>query len=513
MLVDARNIPDGELIDTDVCIIGAGAAGIQLAREFIGQQFRVTLVESGGLEFDMETQALSQGESTGHSYMPLESSHLRAFGGSTNLWGGTCRPLDESDFEKKDWMPFSGWPIAKTDLDPFYKRAQVACQLGPYEYRTEAWQTPDALPFALQGDQIITNIFQQSPPTNFGRVYRDEVTNATNVNTYIYANVVNIETIASAELVKHLQVATLSGNKFKLSCRIVVIAAGGIESTRILLLSRDTIKAGLGNQNDMLGRFFMEHPIFHVGMIALSDPGVSTAMYQKRTVRDTTVKGFLTSSQQAIKNEQLLNYGARPRPVPMYKVSRGLQSYNKLKISLKEFELPDDFMEHLANVIADIDDVAMSGKNAKVLGLKFWTETSPNPDSRLSLSDKLDSLGQNQSRLNWVLNDMDRRNMNRVLATIGEALGAAGIGRLKLFFDDDDGWPEQMAGSYHHMGSARMSIEPNQGVVDANCRVHGVDNLYVASSAVFPTSGHANPTLTIVALAIRLADHIKEIMV
>ena len=512
MLIDARNVPNDTVIESDICIVGAGAAGITLAREFIGKQHRVSLIESGGLDFDPGTQELAKGESIGQAYMPLESTRLRLFGGTTTHWGGTCRPLDEMDFEPKEWIPYSGWPFSKSHLDPFYERAQSVCQLGPYDYRVPHWVTAKTPVFPLKDNRLFTDMFQQSPPTRFGTTYRDEVIKAPNITTYIYANLVDIETSEQARQVRSLRIATLTGIQLKFKGKIFIIAAGAIENARLLLLARNAINAGVGNQNDLVGRFFMEHPILFTGIIALSDPKTSVDFYEKHLSKGVMVKGFLKPSDATRRREQLVNCGTRPVLTPLRVLSGGIKSYRLLKHSLAEFHIPDNFLTHLKNVIADIDDVVMRRGATRVVALKYWSESTPNPDSRITLSETRDALGKNQIRLDWQLNEIDRRTMSRVLNTIAEELGKSNLGRLQLFFSDEDNWPSEMAGSYHHMGTTRMNLDPKQGVVNQHCQVHETENLYIAGSSVYPTCGHANPTLTIVALSIRLADHIKKIL-
>ena len=214
MLVDARTLPKNTVIETDVCIVGAGAAGITLAKEFIEQPFRVCLLESGGFEFEEKTQDLYSGENAGFP-IPLNIMRLRYFGGSTGHWGNYCSPLDEIDFETRDWIPHSGWPFKKSQLDSYYERAQTICQLGPFAYNCEFWQTKASplLPFA--SNRVVTSIFQmREPATRFGTVYRKEIVKAPNITTFLYANLLNIETDAAARTVTRLSVSCLQSNKF-----------------------------------------------------------------------------------------------------------------------------------------------------------------------------------------------------------------------------------------------------------------------------------------------------------
>jgi len=520
LFIDARNLPENKIIMTDVCIIGAGAAGITLALEFIDQPFQVCLIESGGLQFDKKTQSLSEGENIGVPYWPLDESRLRYFGGSTNHWGGWCWPLDEIDFETRDWVTHSGWPFRKSHIESFYERARIICKLGPFDYDVENWESEKVPRLGLILDRVITKIIQIRP-ISFGQMYRDNIARAKNISVYLHANVLEIETNDAAKNVIRLRIACLEGKKFWVDAKVFILATGGIENARLLLLSRKVQTAGLGNQNDLVGRFFMEHPHLFSGIFMPSDPNFPTELYTGfGKVNDTIFLGALTLSEDTQRRESLTNFSATLGRSDQY--PDWFQSLRILRREISQGELPDDFLRHLKNVITEIDQVWLTAHKRLLQGewypLKYYyiynrTEQVPNPDSRVTLSSQRDSLGQNRVRLDWRLSKFDKSSIRRASEIIGIELGRAGLGRLKISLDEDDtSWPPSLTGGGHHMGTTRMHIDPKKGVVNENCQVHGISNLFVAGSSVFPTSGHANPTLTIVALTLRLADHIKAIM-
>jgi choline dehydrogenase-like flavoprotein len=516
MLVDARTLPKDTVIDTDVCIVGAGAAGITLAKEFIGQPFRVCLLESGGFEFHEKTQDLCTGENTGFP-IPLNVMRLRYFGGSTGHWGNYCRPLDEIDFEARDWVPHSGWPFRKSQLDSYYERAQTICQLGPFEYDGEFWQTKTSPVLPFVGNRLATSIFQmREPATRFGTVYRKEIVKAGNITTFLYGNVLNIESDDTARTVTRLSVGCLQGNKFVIVAKLFILATGAIENARLLLLSNHVSKVGLGNQNDLVGRFFMSHAICEPAVFLPSDPLIPATLYinSKPAVDTLRVTGHLTLSRETQRHDKLLNFNAVLFPV--YMAQTGLMSLKRLM--KREF---GTLGKELRNIIADIDGVAMAAYwkvfkgviPVRAFSLTCAIEQSPNPASRVTLSSECDALGKQRIRLDWQLRAADKRSLRRSLEIVGAEIGRAGLGRLKIDLKaGDESWPEVIRDAGHHIGTTRMHLDPKQGVVDGNCRVHGMSNLFLAGSSVFPTSGHANPTLTIVALALRLAAHVKRIM-
>jgi choline dehydrogenase-like flavoprotein len=543
MIVDARSLPKDETIETDVCIVGAGVAGVPLAREFIGQEFRVCLLESGGLEPDRVTQSLYWGENVGHPYYPLDTARTRCFGGTSHLWlievganrlGGRMHPHDEIDFEERDWIPYSGWPFDKAHLDPYYERAQSICQLGPFTYDVEDWEDPEKTPrLPFVSDRVKTTIFQFGPRDPFFRDYCEEIKHADNITTCLHANVVEIETTETAQTVTRLRVACLGGNQFWVSAKLFILAAGGIEIPRLLLLSNKVQSAGLGNQHDLVGRFFMEHPHLWSGVYVPSDPNIfnSTALYKIRMVNKVPIMGKLVLAEEVLRREKLLNYcvSIHPSALPRKLLPKGINSFRVLRSAIVRGEIPDDFSRHLGNVITNIDDVAIAAyekvvrdvggvfnkhkrsPKIEVFRLSHMTEQAPNPNSRVTLAAERDALGQNRVQLDWQLSPMDIRSIIRAQEIVDEELYRAGLGRLQIEMHDETP-PHNLTGGWHHMGTTRMHIDPKKGVVDENCRVHNISNLFIAGPSVFPTSGYANPVLTAVALTVRLADHVKKLV-
>ena len=280
MIVDAHSLEIDSSLTADVCIVGAGVAGIVLARELIGQDVRVCLLESGGFSQNPETQSLAAGENVGFPYYPLDTARARQLGGSSNLWhvsmgatgvGARLRPLDPIDFETRDWVPFSGWPFNRMHLEPYYKRAQTICKVEPATFDVNDWEDRAARPrLPLAGSDVQTIIYKVGNRDVFARDYPEEVSRAENVTIFLHASVLEVETNATADQVTRVRVGVLNGPRFYVTAKVFILAAGGIEVPRLLLLSNKVQKNGLANQNDLVGRFFMEHP--HFGREFLSRP-------------------------------------------------------------------------------------------------------------------------------------------------------------------------------------------------------------------------------------------------
>jgi choline dehydrogenase-like flavoprotein len=504
MFIYARELNNGQHIESDVCIIGAGAAGITIAREYIGTSANVVLLESGGLEFDKKTQSLYDGKNIGIPSFGLNVNRLRYFGGTTNHWAGHCRPLDPIDFEQRSWVAHSGWPISRADLAPSYRRAQPVVGLGPYEY--------DDLGFWLRGrdtsaldfdeNRLKTVVYNQSPPTRFGKEYRQELKDARNITVYLNANVLEIECNETATQVAGLKVACIDGPNFSVSAKIYILATGGMENARILLLSNQVATAGLGNDNGLVGRFFMDHLLLRPGAdISFSDPRINLPLYETiQNVAGGRMFAVIASPEKLLRKEKLNNFR-----IHLIK--------SKPKASDADGRIFSDIDGVPGAEDHSLDELPSRKNNRDFIALHLVLEPIPNPDSRIVLSDSTDYFGQRKINVDWQVHNRDLDNAYRAMELAAMEFGRLGLGRAYgEIFKDHSLWPGNMEAGKHHCGTTRMTDNPKTGVVDKNCKLNNVSNLYIAGSSLFPTIGYANPTLTIVALALRLADHTRSLV-
>lgn len=562
MIIDARTIDQDDELETDVCIVGAGLAGITLAREFIGSDFRVALLESGGFEPDEATVSLSQGESVGQPYDRLDGARYRGFGGNSRTWhvdlgdsdtGVRLCPLDAIDFEARDWLPHSGWPFDLRHLEPYYARAHEVFKIGPYAYDPATWSDPRTTPILpLPSGRVESTMFQFGRGDVFFDEYRTEVLRSSNVTAYLYANVLGLDTGGGGQRVDRVRIGCLPGgtfvflpaggalhrtrvaplpkSEFSVKARIVILAAGGTENPRLLLLSDAVHQHGIGNQHDLVGRFFMEHAHLWSGKIVPSDPQLldEVDLYRIHTAAGVPVMAKLTLTDETLRRERLPNYCVSIHPHTF--APKGVESAGRLASGIRRRTVPRDVGQHLLNVVTGVTDVSrkvqqklttritrgprkrVDDRNAvRGFRLNHMSEQVPNPGSRVTLADDRDALGLPRVRLDWRLSPLDIRTIIRAQEIIDEELRRANLGYLQIDLDDDTP-PRSIHGGWHHMGTTRMHRDPRQGVVDEHSKVHDVANLYVTGSSVFPTVGYANPSLTICALALRLADRIKEEM-
>ncbi len=510
MFIDLRAIPDGTDINTEICIVGAGAAGITLARELDGSGFGCALLESGGAEFDKRTQELYAGDNIGRPFLDLTTCRLRYFGGTTNHWSGWCMPLDPIDFETREGVPYRGWPVGGFGLYRWYRRAQELCQIGPFDYAPDHWGVERTkLPAPFRGPHFIPRIAQLSPPTRFGAVYGPELQSSSNIAVYFQANACKFETNYAGSEVGPLSVRTLSGRGYKVNAKVFVVAAGGIENARLLLASGQTEGKGVGDGRDLIGRFFMTYICFWAGLLAVADP--PTDFYFDPGYFRTYRGG--SAPRAFVPFVGLSEDTMRQRRLPNIKL---LWKYESPKASDAGGRLgnPHSILHDIEGRPDSVNGRVFRREGVPVTGPKLFLnlEPVPNPDSRIGLARERDAIGMRKVTVDWKLTAEDKRNGAAILRLLGAEVARTGFGRLRSFLEDGDDakWPEDMYGDQHHMGTTRMHRDPSLGVVNEDCRVHGVANLYIAGSSVFPTAGAANPTLTITALALRLADHLKE---
>lgn len=543
MKIDARSLSPDEIISADICIIGAGPAGITIAREFSNQSLRICLVDSGGFEQDQETQTLNEGEVIGDPYPPFTETRRRQVGGAAHLWeaqyahnqyGFRCLPLDATDFEQHAWLPHSGWPINRAELDPFYERAHPVCQIGPFRYDVHDWQNPKAQPLSFKSDRLGTQISQYGPRLPFTHLYREQLLRTDNITLLCYANVVALQTDQTNQ-VTQAQVKCLTGTQIRLQARVFILATGGIENARLLLLSTDHHPQGLGNRHDRVGRYFMERPIISSGFLRPYHQRLldQTALYDILEVKGTPIMGWISMSPQVRAQEQLLNSGAQLYPKPLAVHAEARQALRDLQEQLSKKSVPKNIGQSLQATVKGLGHLAQAGfwstirklptlrrgqwsylpyekRRFSLFEIIYQIEQAPNPNNRVVLSHDCDRIGLPKPEVHWKLQDIDLRTIDRVQKIWREEFAAAGLGDLEIHSRPGDLQYENLA-IHHHMGTTRMHADPKQGVVDADCKVHGINNLFVAGSSVFPTGGYANPTLTIIALALRLADHIKKL--
>lgn len=488
----------------DACVIGGGPAGITVARALARGGAKVALMEAGGLEIELDSQDPYVGENVGLDYFPLDTSRLRFFGGTSNHWAGWCRAMEPVDFVPKSFNRLSGWPISKLDLDPYRAEAD---QILDVPNESEA---PN-LPFAQSAYRFHRFQFRWSPPTRFGEKYLDELTNSDRIDLWLNANLVAMPMDEAGTEVQGAVFKSYAPDDpgFTVKARYYVLATGGVENARLLLAMDQQFPEGIGNRTDMVGRFFCDHPHFVISDVVLRQP------QQEREY-------FMPTEEFLFENE-IMNFGLRLEPEyhpPETGVADSL---------IRGAACGRDFSERLAEKV-----LGRELANCDLGGIEAWWnirgeprpeplaitriafEQALNPDSRVRLGTERDAFGLRRPLLDWRMSEMDVHTMRTAAMAYGAHIAEQDIGRLKLRDwltaepAEIPGTAEDEVGGKHHMGTTRMSADPRDGVVDGDCRVHGVDNLYIGGSSVFSTPGHSNPTYTLTQLALRLGDHLTR---
>jgi choline dehydrogenase-like flavoprotein len=510
-------------------VVGSGPAGIAIADRLRNSGLSVILLEAGGRDYHLPAQKLYRGQIVGQRYYRLDGCRWRMFGGSSNRWGGWCRPLDACDYTERAWFALSGWPISADSLRPYEDDAAALLELPSARFELDAWRRWMAPPLALDDTNFENILIQHSPETNFAERYGPGLLAAPNIRTLFFANVVELKLDGDSQRVRELTVATLTGRTFAVRSKAVVLAAGGIENARLLLASRRDRVAGIGNEFDMVGRCFMEHLHVPMGHLLIAKDATDGIFYRKEKFGDAQLRGVIVPSAAAQERHRLLStsigiegpsfsqgtaYLGWP-PAVMFAPVRLYWALRRRGLSQFSEELK--YLAHGAYSVPirlhgwrqrrrALSQAAVGGRR-RAYSLHFRAEQAPDPLNRVVLGEQRDALGMPQSRLEWQIRPFDAASISGWIALLQRDLADRGIGEV---IPPPDDWRDAVIGGPHHMGTTRMSADPRRGVVDADCRVHSVENLYIAGSSVFTTSGHANPTFTLLALALRLADTLRK---
>lgn len=492
MLIDAHDLQPGHVLEGDVVIVGAGACGITLAHLLARAGAEVVLLEGGGKQYTQSSQDLYQGPAEGTCLEPgsayLSATRLRYLGGTTNHWAGWCRPLDPVDFERRDWIADSGWPIAYEEFEAHIPAAAAILETLPFPESPDpdygAWSLFDRSTIAVK------RIFHFSPPVRFRLKYGRELETSDRIRLVLEANVLNLRLEPEGGRVAAVEAASQPGRPFTARGRLVVLAAGGIENARLLLASNDVRRRGLGNEHDLVGRFFMDHPHRRLGTVLLWEPPPDLRAY--RSPKDDSQRRMPTI---ALSED--------------YRRRQGLLGASLQLVQRQRADPDDDLVRAIAGLRALAEETPEPERRPLEAIVNIRAEQSPNRESRVRLDEDVDRFGLPRARLDWRLADQDLRTLTETARVMGAELARTGVGRLRALIDPEDPWRGTVGGE-HHLGTTRMAASPRAGVVDSNCRLFDVDNLYVAGSSVFPTAGYVNPTFSLVTLAVRLARHLQE---
>ncbi len=553
MIIDLGKAKTDPLPVYDLCIVGSGPAGLTVANELATSGLRLCVLESGQFKFTKHGDQLRQVKSAGIRIK--DYSRERAFGGASTTWAGLASPLDPVDFRTRPFLRHSGWPISREDLLPYYEKATQ-----DYGFASLKLFGTDGFRDVKAGDDRAfawTNLEEKTflaaaNPQHFGRMFRSIFTDSQpGVDLYLNATLIRLEPDPSAkgQRITHGIIRTSTGHSTTIEATVFIIATGGIENARILLNSRDGCPAELGNEHDQVGRYLMNHPKDPYGLIHLREPLHELPYYFGCLYQGYAGYGGIRLKEHVQSEQGCLNTYVRFEPLFPWSDNRGVESLIFLVkrstllfetwkarakeriVSLRDYaetgddsELQNDrktwwdwiglfgaitanFPMVLRYVLARLQEGAHP--TIRVIRMRNFMEMEPDPENRVVLSDETDVYGQPVPSVYHQTTALDRKSLITLHQTLAAEVTQMGFGELSSELETCDPWPITYDAS-HHLGTTRMGTDPKTSVVTPDCRLHSIENVYVAGASVFPTSGCANPTFTIVALAIRLAEHLRE---
>lgn len=454
----------------DYCIIGSGPAGMTTAISLSEAGKHILVVEAGDFDYTEQSQDAYKGEVIGDKYYGLEEMRARYFGGTSNMWAGYCRPLDARDFKAKKDFPETKWPITKKDLDPYILKACEILEVTPVE-KDDVVSTENG----------ITKIdFKFSPPVRFGEKYKDFIETSDNLDVCLNANLTKI--ITDGKRVEKVLISDYQHNEIEVIASAFILATGGIENSRILLWNNHLTKGKLCGESSPLGNYWMEHPHATFGEVVLK--------------KEKLTKDYYSLTEDKQRELKILNAGIR--------LNNDFQYNGNKKL-----------IANLACTAPNISRMILNSFNLHLIcGVSIMSawEQEPVSTNRIALStDSIDVFNIPRTNLHWKKSEKDIETIYKTAIQIGKYLIEKDIGRLRLFdwVTGNADYPDKSSfGAGHHMGGTRMGTDQTTSVVDKNCKLHTQENFYVLGSSVFPSGGHANPTFTIVQLALRLSEHL-----
>ncbi|VAW87008.1 Glucose-methanol-choline (GMC) oxidoreductase:NAD binding site [hydrothermal vent metagenome] len=527
MIIDANSIEDSDILQAEICILGGGVAGIILANELLNSNKSIILLESGGEMYNNKTQELYKAESTPPHFPNPHFSRLRFLGGSSNHWENSIERLSPIDFKKREWVRDSGWPITYDEVARFYPDAEDYCNVGGDGYDFNFWKKKLKSDDAFLASDSFNSVVSKSPliPTHFYSQHSEKLKNSNNIRIIKNSNIIDLEYDKETQIVQSVTFRTLQNIQKKVYAKKFVMCLGGIENARMLLLFNEKFENTLGNRSDNVGRYFMEHPTIRAAHLLPFYEYYLDKIYYDGTMD----KGLHIRARASLSEDAQTKY--RTNNLRMYfskqsklTLSDGVSSAHIISDSLQSNELPNNFGEHLLNALQDIDhisesllkqefDVSLFDDVHRFGGFQIISmiEQTPDRNNRISLGHEKDQLGLKKIKIDFRITQSDKDSAWKTLELFAKDPGIQLLGRVRLLKERENRiWGSQLGFGQHHIGTTRMSHTAEKGVVDSNLKVFGTKNFYISGSSVFPTGGHVPPTLTIIAITIRLAHELRS---
>jgi choline dehydrogenase-like flavoprotein len=527
----------------DCCVVGAGPVGLTLALEAASAGLRVLLLEAGTADAKDDAAARPSTHVVDPAtHAPMEQATRRGVGGASWLWGGRCVQFEPVDFERRDYVASSGWPLDASDVAPWQATAAEYLDCGVPTFRAG----PD---WPGLGGVRLTQLERWArQPKLAGRLGARVIAHP-NISVLCEATVNDLAIPPSGTGVNHL-VVLHRGHTTTVSARNYVLACGGLETTRLLLSVQRRLPDRFGGVNGPLGRYYMGHLQGSIATIQLTDAADIRDLDLRLDEHGVYVRRRFSISDRALREHRLLNTSFHVDNPPFHDPAHRNSTLSLVFLALSIPPIgrrilaegirlrhigpePRRYGPHLANIArrpfraaADVLQILRKRYLSPVrkpgfvlrnaggtYGLHYHSEQVPSRYSRVKLNASTGVDGQPGLDVDFRYSQQDVDSVIAAHRYLDEALRASGRGRL-VYVDAENQRERsvraQASDGFHHIGTTRMSATPGDGVVDRDCRVHGVDNLFIASSSVFRTSGEANPTFLAACLAVRLAAHLAK---
>lgn len=552
MLIDAETLPDGSTFGSDIAVVGAGPAGIVLALELAQAGYNVALLESGRFHFSEKIQNLAEASYFDPAFhSPMSECTRRQVGGTSVIWGGRCVPYDPVDFDRRSYIPHSSWPVTYEEMETYFPKAceYLFCGQAEFDIKNISNIKQKSIIPGLPDEQVLTSTLERwSFPTNFGKEYFNKLKHNERIKLLYGLTCTEIELNDSGSQVEALITKTLDGKTLRVKSRKYVLAGGGLNTTRLLLASDRQHPGGIGNHSGLLGKFYIGHLSGDIAVVHFNTSPRETIFGFDRDSDNVYLRRRFSFTRKFLHEKELTNIVAWLGSPNFYDPSHGngilslaylaltsplLGKYLTAKAIRNSLIGKDkgNYQAHLINMLKDFAKILSFAPQfgygryiakrkipalfvysaSNEYPLHYHSEQVPNPDSTVSLSDERDELGMRRLNINRRCTSQDVESIVRSHKYWDAHLRKHGSGYLKYLSDDPEAsvW-QQTRDGFHQIGTTRMSDNPKTGVVGPNCNIHGFDDLFVASSSIFVTSGQANPTFMIVAFALRLADYLKK---
>lgn len=506
----------------DICIVGSGVIGLAMVKELMTSGKRLIVLEKGGHEHSKQLEATQDCEITGHAFTGHRDGRVLGFGGTARAWGGQALPLDATEMRSRQWVNLEGWPIDPAELEQYYESIDEFLSVDKVSYDADLDALRKLKKTEFDQTLIRYHFSKWSRKPDISIAMRTQLMHASNVIVIENGTVCNLHMNEAHNRIEQVQIKNVNHRVATIHARQFVLCMGGLENARLLLLSNTQSPQGIGNTHGNVGAFFQDHPTAQVGTVTSDDEFQLQRKFNYFFYGKTRMLPRLSLAHSAQRKHGVLAATAFVQFIP--KETALFSDLREMERLVRRGKLPSSKL--LASPLVKFNQWTSLGRSAgeylfrkrlytpdSTPRLTVMIEQTPSAESRVGLSNELDHQGLPKARIHWAISELTAKTLLVLCNVLDREFKRLKLGRIEW-----DAWTqkseaailENLCDAFHHMGTTRMSEDPKDGVVDAQCRVHGLQNLYIAGTSVFVTSGHSNPTYTAIALAMRCANHLAK---